>query len=165
MQKIFPDVCDGHLYALLFLHHLCAQLYLLYTHAEMHTESVLEASKANDGKHLNCTFSFAWGFFCLCSKALRHLVFVLLSFLLYWFQITEGLKETPNDTRRWVARWRECLLKPCTSVCMQVMFLDCWSSRCSSGSACTALLITCFTANPVPCVPHWVVLPCKAQLP
>lgn len=34
--KIFPDVCGGHLYALLYLHHLCTQLYLLYTHAEMH---------------------------------------------------------------------------------------------------------------------------------
>lgn len=36
---------------------------IYYTHMQKCIESVLEASKANDGKHLNCTFSFAMGLF------------------------------------------------------------------------------------------------------
>lgn len=52
------------------------------------------------GKHLNCTFSFAMGLFLSLFETLRHLLFVLLSYLLHGFQVTVGLKETQNKTRR-----------------------------------------------------------------
>lgn len=90
---------------------MCTAVFIVYTRRNANKSLYWRHQKLTMGNTLTAPSPLPRGFFSLCSRALRHLLFVLLSFLLQRFPITEGLKETPNDSRRRVARWRECLRK------------------------------------------------------
>lgn len=73
----------------------------IYVHMQKCKYSLYERhQKLMSGNTLIAPSPLPQGFLSLCFKTLRHLLFVLLSFLLHWFQITVGLKETQNKTRR-----------------------------------------------------------------
>lgn len=144
----------------IFLHHLFVQLYL-YTNTEMQLQSELEVLKTNESKFLNGNF-FATGFFslfqdvcCLCCSPSSYADFKPQQGSRRLKATMQGvrLEGMPAELlhRHLHASHVPQLLK------QQMLIRNCL--HCLNRSS--HYLLHCKSCPPL----HYILLPCKAQLP